>query len=73
MAHHASTPKSVLSAPSRTFVPLVIHAGITRQERRHGVMGGKPVDWMIFTRTPNVPHVRTTPRRGRKVVRGGLA
>ena len=75
MAHHASTPQSVLSVQGwlPTTVWVVQHRGITRQERRHGVVGGKPLDWMIYRATKNVPHIRTTPRRGRKVVRGGLA
>ena len=37
MAHHASTPQSVLDAP--TFAPVTTYAqhGYSRSERRHGV------------------------------------
>jgi hypothetical protein len=74
MAHHASTPQSVLSAPSPTVVVVVAHHGATRQEHRHGISSSmKPADLRIYRLTRNVPYVRTTPRRGRKVVRGGLA
>lgn len=78
MAHHSSTPKAILDAPSRTVVHSFIPQGATRVERRHGYMA--PADLGVvelaayarrITRTRNRPAVRTTPRRGRRVTRGG--
>lgn len=81
MAHHSSTPKAILDAPARTVVHTFVPQGATRQERRHGYMppaGLKgPVELAAYarriSRTRNRPAVRTTPRRGRRVTRGGAA
>jgi hypothetical protein len=35
MAHHNSTPESVLKAPMRTFGFVVEHTGMNRADRRH--------------------------------------
>ncbi|NUP33636.1 MAG: hypothetical protein HOU01_18285 [Streptomycetaceae bacterium] len=78
MAHHTNTPKSVLDAPAPTAVQAP-PAGANRSERRHGVVA--PADlkpkalakYLASLRRPNEPFVRTTPRRGKKVRRGGLA
>ena len=78
MAHHNSTPKSVLDAPAATAVQTP-PAGANRSERRHGVTRPAGLDakglaaYMASLRQPNPPHVRTSPRRGKKVRRGGLA
>lgn len=78
MAHHSSTPQTVLDAPSRTVVHTHTPQGATRQERRHGYMA--PADLGVvelaayarrISRTRNRPAVRTAPRRGRRVTRGG--
>ena len=80
MAHHANTPKSVLEAPSRTVTVSSVPEAATRFERRHGIstagMGkDSAVAFMLGIRraVPNAPAVRTLPRRGKKVRRGGLA
>ena len=74
MAHHNSTPKSVLDAPKQTVMPLVVHEGITRQERRHGVPTSmKPVELLIYRRTRNVPFVSDERRRGKKVRRNSAS
>ena len=74
MAHHNSTPQSVLDAPSRTFATIVAHSGATRQERRHGVaLSMKPADHALYLRTPNAPHVSRATRRGKKVRRNAAA
>ena len=76
MAHHSSTPASVLDAPQRTVVQTFIPAGATRHERRHGVT--PPADLGVIPlaaylkalgarRNPSA--VRDTPRRGRRVKR----
>lgn len=75
MAHHNSTPQSVLRAPRRTVVRQFIPTGATRQERRHGVyLGGlEPIVAAAYLKSlagRNDTAVRTVPRRGRKVRRG---
>jgi hypothetical protein len=71
MAHHKSTPQSIIDAPSRTFTALVIHEGATRQERRHGIGDGmKPQDEAIYMTTANHTHTST---RERKIRRGRKA
>ncbi len=75
MSSHNRTPQRVLDAPICMPVAFVEHQGLTRHERRHGVHnpGLKPVEWAarlkIWGSTPNVPYVRTTARRGRRVRR----
>jgi hypothetical protein len=70
MAHHNSTPRSVLDAPRRTFTPLVIHEGATRQERRHGLsLTMELADQAIYMTTANHLHGSdkvSKARRGRK-------
>lgn len=75
MAHHASTPSSVLDAPSPTVEVDARPFGATRQERRHGVnLIGIPSDaaarlmWNL-NRNRNQPAVRADYRRGKKVRR----
>lgn len=67
MAYHGSTPQSVLNAPSRTVERTSEPLGPTRSERRNGFTIKRP--WLPQA---NVPFVRTTPRRGKNVRRGGL-
>jgi hypothetical protein len=77
MAHHKSTPSSVLNAPQRTVIHSFVPLGATRQERRHGYMA--PADLgvaalAVYARSlqrPNPTAVRDTPRRGRRVLRAG--
>lgn len=76
MAHHSSTPKSVLAAPQRTVVRTFIPTGATRQERRHGVVPPKDlgvVELAVYLKAlgarRNATAVRDTPRRGRRVTR----
>jgi hypothetical protein len=78
MAHHSSTPQSVLDAPSRTVVHTHVPQGATRQERRHGYVA--PADLGVVElaayaarigRARNAPAVRQAARRGRRVTRGG--
>lgn len=76
MAHHGSTPRSVLDAPSPTVITWVTPLGATRQERRHGVMlppGLSEVEAAFYLRrlrrNRNQPAIRADYRRGRKVRR----
>jgi hypothetical protein len=76
VAHHSSTPKSVLDAPQRTVVRTFIPTGATRQERRHGVVPPKDlgvVELAVYLKAlgarRNPTAVRDTPRRGRRVTR----
>lgn len=77
MAHHTSTPASVLDAPQRTVVQTFIPTGATRHERRHGVMPPADlgvVELAVYLKAlgarRNPSAVRDTPRRGRRVKRG---
>lgn len=76
MAHHRSTPRSVLDAPKPTVVQTFIPTGATRQERRHGVMPPADlgvVELAVYLKAlgarRNPTAVRDTPRRGRRVKR----
>lgn len=77
MAHHNSTPRSILDAPTRTVVVISPQIGLSRDERRNGIrwpalMTDDAKRWAIRDANaagPNTPAVRTTPRRGRNVRR----
>lgn len=60
MAHHNSTPESVLTAPSRSEWSAFAPRYPTREQRRRG--------WPDFG-LRNETYVRTVPRRGKKVRR----
>lgn len=77
MAHHASTPKTVLDAPTRTVDVVGVPVYLTRTERRHGVnVSGIREDddkdryLRSLRRGLNPPARLAEPRRGRKVKRG---
>lgn len=65
MAHHNSTPDSVLNAPQRTQRWITQHVGMTRDERRHplialhrgGPQFGFDKSWRLLPVT-NRPYVR---------------
>lgn len=61
MAHHNSTPQSVLDAPTLRgeWVSVQAPPGKGTKGKRGRII-------------PNAPYERTTPRRGRRVKRGGL-
>ena len=76
MAHHRSTPQTVLNAPTRTVVRTFVPTGATRQERRHGVVPPAAlgvVELAVWLKAlgarRNPSAVRDTPRRGRRVTR----
>lgn len=76
MASHLSTPPSVLAAPAPTRTIVSAQHGITRAERRHGLVTPRKVsgavmdDYLLDVRMAgqNAPHVGS-PRRGRNVLR----
>ena len=45
MAHHDSTPASVLNAPTITTELVSVQDGFNRQERRHGIAKHEPEDY----------------------------
>ena len=79
MSSNNRTPQTVLDAPSRTATVISEQHALSRDERRHGVrwparMKAPEKDAALrdAAKATNVPHVRTEPRRGRKVRRGGV-
>jgi len=82
MASHDSTPRAILDdTPSPTVTVVSPQHGYSRSERRYGIAWPKydPPErarsLMALSDTAarkagrNVPHVRTTPRRGKNVRR----
>lgn len=49
MAHHNSTPASVLKAPERKIRMVVQHVGLTRAQRRHPLMKVEPNGTIVTT------------------------
>lgn len=45
MAHHNSTPVTVLNAPTVTTEHLSVQDGFNRRERRHGIAKHEPEDY----------------------------
>lgn len=56
MAHHNSTPRSILEAPVSVPIVVVEHDGPNRQQRRHeAVEGNLPGSVVWLPRPTNVP------------------